>query len=87
MSSACECFAGLSGDWRHHVKPTVTVLDLHLEGKKILLVIDRGGSAEEVDLPSRRTSLTFESDSKLSRLEKYALCGTGLFEIVISEIS
>jgi hypothetical protein len=33
------------------------------------------------------TSLTFESDSKLSRLETVALSETGLLEIVISEIS
>jgi hypothetical protein len=50
MSSGCDCFAGVCGDWRDHVKPTVLVLNLHPEGKEILLMIDRD---EQKKLTSR----------------------------------
>jgi hypothetical protein len=37
ISSASECFAGICGYWRHHMKPTVHVFGIHLPGQKIVL--------------------------------------------------
>jgi hypothetical protein len=36
ISSAEEYFAGICGYWRHHMKPTVHVLGIHLPGQKIV---------------------------------------------------
>jgi hypothetical protein len=53
VSSACECFAGISGYWRHHIKPAVVVLSLHLPGKKVVLAVDKRQGERKMDLPSR----------------------------------
>jgi hypothetical protein len=53
ISSACECFAGICGYWRHHMKPAVTVLNIHLEGKKVVLALDRADEQRKADIPSR----------------------------------
>jgi hypothetical protein len=37
ISSASECFAGICGYCRHHMKPTVHGLGIHLPGQKIVL--------------------------------------------------
>jgi hypothetical protein len=53
ISSACECFAGICGYWRHHLKPTVNLLTIHLQGKKIVLASDRDDEQMKADIPSR----------------------------------
>jgi hypothetical protein len=32
ISAACECFASICGYWRHHMKPVVKILGIHLPG-------------------------------------------------------
>jgi hypothetical protein len=53
ISSACECFAGICGFWRHHIKPAVEVLNIHLEGQKIVWACDQRDAEMKIDLPSR----------------------------------
>jgi hypothetical protein len=52
ISSASECFAEISGYWRHHMKPTVHVLGIHLPGQKIVLTSGFGDALEKIDIPS-----------------------------------
>jgi hypothetical protein len=40
ISSGRGRFARICGFWRHHRKPTVNVLNIHLEGEKIILAFD-----------------------------------------------
>jgi hypothetical protein len=53
VCSACECFAAISGYWRHHLQPAVVLLDIHLPGKKVVLAFDTCEDEAKVDLPSR----------------------------------
>jgi hypothetical protein len=53
VCSARECFAGISGYWRHHLKPAVVLLNSHLPGKKVVLTFDKREGETKVDLPSR----------------------------------
>jgi hypothetical protein len=52
IASAPEAFAGICGFWRHHMKPTVRSLGIHLPGKKIVMRSGRGDPAVQVDVPS-----------------------------------
>jgi hypothetical protein len=52
VSSASECFAGICGFWRHHIKPTVQFLGIHLPGKKIVLRAAPVDPVESVGIPS-----------------------------------
>jgi hypothetical protein len=52
ISSASECFAAICGYWRHHMKPTVHVLGIHLPGQKIVLTSGPGDALEKIDIPS-----------------------------------
>jgi hypothetical protein len=52
ISSASECFAGICGYWRHHMKPIVHVLGSHLPGQKIVLTSGPGDALEKVNIPS-----------------------------------
>jgi hypothetical protein len=40
IASASECFAAICGNWRHHMKPAVQILGIHLEGKEIVATSD-----------------------------------------------
>jgi hypothetical protein len=57
IASACECFANICGNWRHHMNPTVIMLRIHLEGMKIILAQNTDEEKRNVD--------------KLSPLERY----------------
>jgi hypothetical protein len=59
IASACECFANICGNRRHHMSPTVIMLRIHLKGMKIILAQDTDDETRKVD--------------KLSPLERY-LC-------------
>jgi hypothetical protein len=37
ISSACECFAGICGYWRHHMEPASPILGIRLPQQKIVL--------------------------------------------------
>jgi DNA polymerase III delta prime subunit len=52
ISSASECFAGICGYWRHHMKPSVRILGIHLPGQKIVLTSGPGDSRDKIDIPS-----------------------------------
>jgi hypothetical protein len=54
ISSAVECFAAICGDRRHHLSPTIGLLAVHLEGKKVILVRtkDRGQVDRKLQQPS-----------------------------------
>jgi hypothetical protein len=52
VSSASECFAGICGYWRHHMKPTVIILGIHLPGQKIVLTTGRADALQKADVPS-----------------------------------
>jgi hypothetical protein len=52
ISSTSECFADICGYWRHHMKPTVHVLGIHLPGQKIALTSVPGDALEKIDIPS-----------------------------------
>jgi hypothetical protein len=49
---ASEYFTGICGYWRHHMKPTVHVLGIHLPGKKIILTSVPDDALEKIDIPS-----------------------------------
>jgi hypothetical protein len=54
IASAPECFASMCGFWKHHMKPTVLMLGIHLPDQKIILTRRGGADAREiVDLPSQ----------------------------------
>jgi hypothetical protein len=55
ISSAVECFAAICGDRRHHLSPTVGLLAVHLEGKKVILVSAKDGG--QVDRKLQQPSL------------------------------
>jgi hypothetical protein len=40
------------GYWRHHMKPTVHVLRIHLPGQKIVLISELGEALEKIDVSS-----------------------------------
>jgi hypothetical protein len=50
--SAPECFAQICGFWRHHLKPTVLIFTIHLEGKKVVLASSPSDALQKVDIPS-----------------------------------
>jgi hypothetical protein len=50
ISSASEWFAAICGYWRHHMKPTVHVLGIHLPGQKIVLTSGPGDALERIDI-------------------------------------
>jgi hypothetical protein len=52
IASAPECFAVICGCWRHHMKPTVIILNIHLQGKKIVLTSGRSDAQQKIDNPS-----------------------------------
>jgi hypothetical protein len=52
ISSASECFAGICGNWRRHMKPTVHVLGIHLPGQTIVLTSGPGDALEKIDIPN-----------------------------------
>jgi hypothetical protein len=54
ISSASECFAGICGYWRHHMKPIVIILGIHLSGQKIVLTSGHADALQKVDVPSPR---------------------------------
>jgi hypothetical protein len=51
VSSASECFAGICGYWRHHMKPIVVILGIHLPGKKVVLTASPADALKKVDIP------------------------------------
>jgi hypothetical protein len=82
ISSACECFAGICGYWRHHLKPTVVALNLHLEGQKVVLVFGQHDEREKVDAPSRLEryfgrplGAKFEDLTYTQYYSSYTVCG------------
>jgi hypothetical protein len=50
ISSASECFDGICGYWRRHMKPTVHVLGIHLPGQKIVLTSRLGDALGKIDI-------------------------------------
>jgi hypothetical protein len=52
FSSASECFAGICGPWRSHMKPTVHVLGIHLPGQKIAFTSRPDDAFEKIDIQS-----------------------------------
>jgi hypothetical protein len=52
ISSASECFAGIFGNRRHDMKPTVQILGMHLPGKKIVLTAWPADAVEKLDIRS-----------------------------------
>jgi hypothetical protein len=51
ISFASECFAGISGYLRHHMKPIVHVLGIHIPAQKIVLRSEHGDALEKIDIP------------------------------------
>jgi hypothetical protein len=47
-----ECFAGICGYWRHHMKPTVHVLGIHLPGQKTALTSGPDDTLGKIDISS-----------------------------------
>jgi hypothetical protein len=52
ISSASECFTGILGSWRHHMKPTVIILGIQVPGQKIVLTSCREDALQKFDVPS-----------------------------------
>jgi hypothetical protein len=52
ISSASECFAGICGHWRHHMKPAVLILGIDLPGQKNSLTSGPANALEKIDIPS-----------------------------------
>jgi hypothetical protein len=52
IASAPEAFAGICGFWRHHMKPRVRSLGIHLPGKKIVMTSGGADRPVQVDVPS-----------------------------------
>jgi hypothetical protein len=52
ISSASEFFAGICGYWRHHMKPTVFILGIHLLAQRIVVTSGRADAMQKVDVPS-----------------------------------
>jgi hypothetical protein len=52
ISSASEYLAGICGYWRHHLKPSVQILNIHLPGKKIVLATGRTEAVQRADISS-----------------------------------
>jgi hypothetical protein len=50
ISSAIECFAEICRDRRHHLNPTVGLLPVRLESKKIILMCAKDGDKVDVRL-------------------------------------
>jgi hypothetical protein len=50
--SAPECFAQICGFWRHHLKPTVMIFTIQLEGKKVVLASSPSDALQKVEIPS-----------------------------------
>jgi hypothetical protein len=51
MSSAPESCAAICGFWRHHMRPTVITLGIHLPGKKIVMATVNRDPVDLTDLP------------------------------------
>jgi hypothetical protein len=52
IPSASECFAGICGYWRHHMKPIVHVVGIHPPGQKIVSPSGPSDALEKIDIPS-----------------------------------
>jgi hypothetical protein len=52
ISSGHGRFAPISGSWRHRCKPTVNVLNIHLEGKEIILAFDSHDNMRRMIFPT-----------------------------------
>jgi hypothetical protein len=80
VTSACECFAGICDFWRHHMKPTVRSLGIHLPGKKVVLAACQSDPLGRVDIPSplerylnRCPDVRFDAISYIEDYSKYSV--------------
>jgi hypothetical protein len=68
LASVPECFALICGKRRHHMKPTVQRLGIHLPNQKIVLTSCAGDDMNTVDLPSDHKDFSVARTNRHSKI-------------------